>query len=85
MKPTFEREWFSVKSAAKYSDFSTRTIETAIHLGKLKSLSVHLQGKREWLEAWIEGKPANETSRPLAQQIACEVVRLLRCSPLSPS
>ena len=98
MESSIEREWFSVKSAAAYSDFTTRTIETAIRLGKLKSKSVHLQGsrssrriKREWIDAWIEGMPVSgiEDGQPpvvakepepatLAEQIAREVVRLMR-------
>lgn len=71
MPSTVQPEWLSVKSAAAYSDFTTRTIETAIRLGKLKSRSVHLQGsrssrriKREWIDAWIEGMPAVEDTEP---------------------
>ena len=94
------RRWLSVKSAAKYSDFSTATIETAIKLGKLRSCQVHLQGKRssrrikrEWIDAWIESIPvptieevlagvtwfdAPDPVTTLAEQIAREVVRLMR-------
>lgn len=56
--------WFSVFGAAKYSDYSTASIESAIRLGLLKSKKVRITGnrfsrriKREWLDAWIEDQP----------------------------
>ena len=93
-------EWFSVKSAAAYSDFSVSAIESALRLNKLESRAVKIRGervarriKREWIDAWIEGIPVPtseevlagynwiEASPPvvtLAEQIAREVVRLMR-------
>jgi len=84
MPAPVQREWFSVKSAAAYSDFSVSAIESALRLGKLESRAVKIKGervarriKREWLDAWIEGRPV-ETTETLAEQIAREVVRLMR-------
>jgi hypothetical protein len=95
-----QREWFSVKSAAAYSDFSVSAIESAFRLGQLESRAVKIRGKRvarrikrEWIDAWIEGIPAPTIEEvhagvtrfdapapvtTLAEQIAREVVRLLR-------
>lgn len=61
-----EKGWFSIQSAADYSDFSDATIEMAIKQGKLRSKKVNMTGsgkrfhrriKREWLDAWIEEQP----------------------------
>lgn len=56
--------WFSVRSAADYSDFSVSAIESAIRLGHIKHKRVKIKGtarcvriKREWLDAWIESQP----------------------------
>ncbi|WP_367874007.1 helix-turn-helix domain-containing protein [Luteolibacter sp. Populi] len=58
--------WFSVESAAAYTDFSYATIDNAIKAGKLKCRKVQATGtgkhlskriKREWLDAWIEDQP----------------------------
>jgi len=64
MPPTIRTEWFSVKTAASYSDFSVSAIESALRLGKLESRAVKIRGervarriKREWIDAWIEGMP----------------------------
>ena len=62
MKDAPERGWYSIKSAADYSDFSVSAIETAIRIGALRSVAVKIRGericrriKREWIDAWIEG------------------------------
>ncbi len=61
--------WFSVKGAARYTDFSVSAIESAIRLGKIESRAVRIRGervarriKREWLDAWIEGKPTDQSA-----------------------
>ncbi|MEK7950511.1 hypothetical protein [Luteolibacter soli] len=73
-----------MKSAAAYSDFSVSAIESALRLGQLDSRTVKIKGerkarriKREWLDKWIEGEPV-ESVGTLAEQIAREVVRLMR-------
>lgn len=64
MPSTVQKGWFSVKTAAAYSDFSVSAIESALRLGKLESRAVMIRGervarriKREWIDAWIEGMP----------------------------
>ena len=70
MHAPVQREWFSVKSAAKYSDFCEKTIRNAIDRDQLKSCRVKIKGKREghrikraWLDAWIEGTPVEELTK----------------------
>lgn len=67
MATTTERGWFSIKTAAKYSDFCEKTIRNAVEAGQLESRGVKILGerkthriKREWIDAWIEGQPVPE-------------------------
>jgi len=60
--------WYSIKTAAAYTSFSTSAIEKAIARDELRSLRVQLRGKRsarrmkrEWLDAWIESKAVSES------------------------
>jgi excisionase family DNA binding protein len=56
--------WFSLQSAAEYTDFTERSITNATKLGQLKFRRVRIKGerfcvriKREWLDEWLEKQP----------------------------
>jgi hypothetical protein len=89
-KPLPDRGWFSVKSAAAYTDFTTRSIENAIHLKQIEFRRVRIKGerfcvriKKEWLDAWIDGvtekdaQPARLHPDDI-EAIAATLVRLMR-------
>jgi helix-turn-helix protein len=66
--------WFKVKNAAKYADYSERTVRDWLRSGlrhsKLKSGAILI--KVEWIDEWLEGHEVVENE---VDQITDEIVK----------
>ena len=91
IKPV-EPGWYSLADAASYTGLSLKEITTAVSFGRLIAHKVKIASdrggrrliRRESLDAWIEGRSANEAviDRPVADELKAirSQIFLLRCS-----
>lgn len=61
-----QRVWLSTPEAAEYAGRHPKTVMTAAADGSLRSAQrkpgCPRRYKREWLDAWVEGRPARRVS-----------------------